>query len=72
MSGWFGDYTTANGGTAVGFDQNGAAATYNGTTTAKYAMASIAYAIAKRDSRAISTFANGITVEGIFGREPTM
>ncbi|HTR51014.1 MAG TPA: hypothetical protein VMJ10_09940 [Kofleriaceae bacterium] len=72
LSGWFGDYTSANGGTAVGFDQNGAAATYNGTNQAKYAMAAIAYAIAKRDSRAISQFANGINISGVFGRPQTM
>ncbi|HEY4181633.1 MAG TPA: hypothetical protein VGM90_32540 [Kofleriaceae bacterium] len=64
-SGWFGgmDATTVNG-----FDANGADATYNGATTAKYAMASIAYAIAKRDERAISNFANGLTISGKFGR----
>jgi len=42
--------------------------TYSGTTTAKLAMASIAYAIAKRDERAISNFANGVAISGIFGR----
>jgi hypothetical protein len=30
-------------------------------------MASIAYAIAKRDERAISQFANGLTISGNFG-----
>jgi hypothetical protein len=30
-------------------------------------MASIAYAIAKRDDRAIQNFASGITVGGVFG-----
>jgi len=54
-------------GQAEGFDATGAAATYNGANTAKFAMASIAYAIAKRDERAISQFANGITVANNFG-----
>lgn len=65
-SGWYGSID--RNGNAKGFDATGAAATYNGTTTAKYAMASIAYAIAKRDDRAISNFANGITISGVFGR----
>ncbi len=64
-SGWFGQ-VKANG-TAEGFDANGNAAPYNGANTAKYAMASIAYAIAKRDERAISAFANGLTISGRFG-----
>ena len=64
-SGWFGKIKAAGG--ADGFDANGAAATYNGANTAKYAMASIAYAIAKRDERAISSFANGLTISGKFG-----
>jgi hypothetical protein len=64
-SGWFGG--TKRDGTAQGFDQTGANATYSATNTAKYAMASIAYAIAKRDERAISAFANGITVANNFG-----
>lgn len=66
MSGWFGG--TLRGGTAQGFDANGAVATYNGTNTAKYALAAVAYAIAKRDDRAITAFANGIKVGGVFGR----
>jgi hypothetical protein len=65
-SGWFGSIDRS--GNAKGFDQTGAATTYNPGNTAKYAMASIAYAIAKRDDRAISSFANGITVSGVFGR----
>lgn len=54
-------------GTVKGFDAKGADVAYNGATTAKFAMASIAYAIAKRDERAISQFANGTTVSGNFG-----
>ena len=65
-NGWWGG-TLANG-TVNGYDQSGNTATYNTTNTAKYAMASIAYAIAKRDDRAISQFANGITISGVFGR----
>ena len=64
-SGWFGKIKAAGG--ADGFDANGATATYNGANTAKFAMASIAYAIAKRDERAISAFANGLTISGKFG-----
>jgi hypothetical protein len=64
-TGWFGQ-VKANG-MAEGFDANGNATAYNGATTAKYAMASIAYAIAKRDERAISSFANGLTISGKFG-----
>lgn len=65
-SGWFGQIK-ANGN-VEGFDANGNAAPYNGANTAKYAMASIAYAIAKRDERAISAFANGLTISGRFGK----
>ena len=65
-SGWYGGID--RNGNAKGFDANGNPTGYNGTNTAKYAMASIAYAIAKRDDRAISNFANGITISGVFGR----
>jgi hypothetical protein len=65
-SGWFGSID--RNGNVKGFDAQGKAATYNGANTAKFAMASIAYAIAKRDDRAISNFANGITISGVFGR----
>jgi hypothetical protein len=66
-SGWWGSID--RNGNVKGFDATGAATSnYDGTTTAKYAMASIAYAIAKRDDRAISNFANGITISGVFGR----
>lgn len=64
-TGWFGKVKT--NGTAEGFDANGNPVAYNAANTAKYAMASIAYAIAKRDERAISAFANGITISGKFG-----
>jgi hypothetical protein len=65
-TGWFGG--TDRNGNVKGYDANGAPATYNGTNEAKYALASIAFAIAKRDDRAISNFANGITISGVFGR----
>jgi hypothetical protein len=66
LTGWWGGVDAS--GNANGYDGAGKPAAYNGTTTAKIAMASIAYAIAKRDDRAISTFANGTTISGIFGR----
>ena len=66
MSGWFGG--TLRNGTAQGFDANGATATYNGANTARMALAAVSYAIAKRDDRAITAFANGIKVAGVFGR----
>jgi hypothetical protein len=65
-SGWFGG-TTRNG-VAQGFDAAGNTAAYNGANTARMALASVAYAVAKRDDRAINAFANGITVAGVFGR----
>jgi hypothetical protein len=65
-TGWFGSID--RGGNVKGYDAQGNPGAYNGNNTAKYAMASIAYAIAKRDERAISNFANGITVSGNFGR----
>jgi hypothetical protein len=65
-SGWWGDITP--GGNVTGYDGSGNNATYSTANTAKYATASIAYAIAKRDERAISTFANGTTISGVFGR----
>ncbi|MDB4957301.1 MAG: hypothetical protein JWO36_4870 [Myxococcales bacterium] len=65
-TGWFGSIDRNSN--VKGFDAQGNPATYNGNNTAKFAMASIAYAIAKRDERAISNFANGITVSGNFGR----
>jgi len=64
-SGWFGGIK-ANG-TAEGFNAQGAAAAYNGASQARLGLASIAYAIAKRDERAISTFANGLQISNVFG-----
>ncbi|MBA3540660.1 MAG: hypothetical protein H0T79_13700 [Deltaproteobacteria bacterium] len=65
-SGWHGG--VMRNGTARGFDAAAKDAPYNSNETAKLATASIAYAIAKRDERAIATFANGIGISGIFGR----
>jgi len=64
-TGWFGSVSPT--GTVTGYDANGANATYNAANTAKYALASVAYAIAKGDERAISPFANGVAISGIFG-----
>ncbi len=64
-SGWFGSID--RNGTVQGFNATGAPAAYNSGNTSKMAMASIAYAIAKRDERAISTFANGVVVSNNFG-----
>ena len=65
-TGWFGSVDRA--GVAQGFGADGKPTTYNGASTAKFAAASIAYAIAKRDERAIANFANGTTIGGVFGR----
>lgn len=65
-SGWYG--SVDRNGNARGYGNNGKDAAYDSNNTAKLAMASIAYAIAKRDERAIANFANGIAISGIFGR----
>jgi hypothetical protein len=65
-TGWFGGTTRNN--VAQGFDANGNTAAYNAGNTARFALSSVAYAVAKRDDRAISAFANGVTVAGPFGR----
>ncbi|HEU0031525.1 MAG TPA: hypothetical protein VFQ53_12890 [Kofleriaceae bacterium] len=62
-TGWFG--SVDRGGTVKGFDSNGNDAGYNQTSTAQLATASIAYAIAKRDMRAIAQFANGVSLTGL-------
>ena len=64
-SGWFGG--TNRQGNVQGVNAAGEPAAYNGPTMARYATASIAYAIAKRDDRLISQFANGTTVANVFG-----
>jgi len=65
-SGWVGGISRA--GAVTGFDGAAAPTTYNAANTAKFALASVAYAIAKGDERAISPFANGTAISGIFGR----
>ena len=64
-TGWNGSIDRA--GKVTGYDAAGNPATYTAAATAKYALASIAYAVAKGDERAISPFANGITISGAFG-----
>ena len=64
-SGVFGDIGVD--GTVQGAGPDGALTVYNGANTAKQALASILYAVAKRDDRLIQTFTSGIAVEGIFG-----
>jgi hypothetical protein len=66
-AGWYGGID--RNGNVKGFDANGADAAYDAANTTKLATASIAYAIAKRDDRAISAFANGIKIAGVFGIE---
>lgn len=68
-TGWFGGMNTD--GSATGYGADGKAATYNATNTVNFATASVAYAIARRDDRAITAFANGITIDGIFGESQT-
>jgi hypothetical protein len=65
-SGWFGGVTGPNA--VSGFNANGDPAPYDQVQTARLANAAIAYAIAQRDERAISQFANGITISGKLGR----
>jgi len=64
-SGWFAGID--RNGNTKGVGPDGKETTYNGGNAAKLATASIAYAIAKRDERAISQFANGIQISNIFG-----
>lgn len=66
LSGWFGDITAAGAVQGVGAD--GKLTTYNGTNTAKYALASVLYATAIGDDRAIQGLVGGTTVSGVFGR----
>lgn len=57
-TGWHGNIP--QGGGVQMINQDGSLSAYNGAQAARLATASIAYAIAKRDVRAISQFANGI------------
>jgi hypothetical protein len=66
LSGWFGDISAAGAVQGVGAD--GKLTTYNGANTAKYALASVLYATAIGDDRAIQTLAGNTQVSGVFGR----
>jgi len=63
-TGWFGSIDRT--GAVQGFSPAGAPIAYNGANTARLATASIAFAIAKRDERLISQFANGTTAPGLW------
>lgn len=64
-SGWFGSID--RNAAVLGFGADGKPAPYDGAATATYATASIAYAIAKRDERAIANLTKGVTIGGAFG-----
>ena len=66
MSGWFGDVSAT--GVVQGAGPDGKLTTYNGANTAKLAMASVLYATAIGDDRAIQGFVGGQTVSGVTGR----
>ena len=63
--GWFGGVSRA--GAVTGFDAQGKPAAYNTATTMRLALSSIAYSIAKRDDRTISSFTNNTPISDIFG-----
>ncbi|HEX4453399.1 MAG TPA: hypothetical protein VH143_21150 [Kofleriaceae bacterium] len=65
-TGWFGS-VDVNTATVTGYDDSANPTTYSATNTAKYATGSVAYAIARRDERAINAFTNGFTIGGVFG-----
>jgi hypothetical protein len=65
-SGWFGGIDRH--GNVQGAGPDGEPTVYNGAMTAKYATASLAYAIAKGDEHRIADFANGVAVGDAFGR----
>src|SRR5262249_27246589 len=62
-TGWYGDYAAQENG--LGFGGTGHLGPYNTGNTAKLAPGSVAHTIAKRDSRAISAFANGINLNNL-------
>lgn len=66
-TGWFGNISAAGAVQGVGVD--GKLTTYNGANTAKYALASVLYAVAQGDDRAIQGLAAGVQVAGIFGNK---
>ncbi len=63
-TGWFG--SSDRNGDVQGFNGAGNPVAYSQDDTAEIALASVAYAIAKRDERLISQFANGTTATGIW------
>ena len=63
--GWFGGISRT--GAVQGFAPNGQPAAYDPAGTAKISLASAAYAVVKRDERAMTQFANGTIISGIFG-----
>lgn len=64
-SGWFGSVDRS--GAVLGFGADGKPVPYSSAETARLAAASVLYAVAKRDERAIAGFANGIKVSDVFG-----
>jgi hypothetical protein len=66
LSGWFGDVSAA--GVVQGVGADGQLTTYSAANTARYALASVLYATAIGDERAIQGLAGGVTVSGVFGR----
>jgi hypothetical protein len=73
-SGFFGNIgVTGTTSVAQGVGPDGKlTAGYDPASTAKQALASILYAVAKRDDRAIQRFVGGTTVSGIFGPAKNM
>jgi hypothetical protein len=65
-SGWFGGIDRR--GNVQGAGPDGKPTSYNGATTARYATASLAYAVARGAERRITEFTNGISVGDAFGR----
>lgn len=64
-SGWFGGVSRA--GAVTGYDAQGKPAGYNPASTMNLALASVAYSIAKRDDRTITSFTNNTPISDIFG-----
>lgn len=65
-SGWFGGIDRR--GKVQGAGPDGKPTAFNGATTARYATASLAYAVARGYERRIAEFANGVSVRDAFGR----
>jgi hypothetical protein len=65
-SGWFGGIDRR--GNVQGAGADGKPTAYNGAMTARFATASLAYAIARGNERRIAQYANGVAVGNAFGR----